>query len=163
MRKVLVLLLALASLPVLCQAQTDVTNYQVDVISDWVETNPSCVSNCTETISMDYEFELNLDYGNPTSPTSDIYGWYQGDTFQINSSGFLGSFVLAPHTPEGLWGSYGPTVGLSIYFFNRQGDDVGLSNQVPSVANSAVPSRLLLDCNTTETVTTHFQTDPPLI
>ena len=96
MRRVLVLLVALAFLPALCRAQINITNYQVSITGNWTETNPSCISNCTATASISYEFEENNDAFNSASPNVGIYGWIVNSTIQTQSTGFLGTFTNVP-------------------------------------------------------------------
>ena len=108
MRRIFVLLLTLAFLPTLCLAGSidnfNVTNYQINITATWIETNPSCVLNCTETMNLNYEFELNLDAFNQNSPTLGIYGWVPLNTMQVSASGFLGSFSLEnPHIISRVW------------------------------------------------------------
>ena len=60
MRKIVVLLFALAFLPTFCLAGSiDTINYQINISATWIETNPACVSNCTENMNISYVFELN--------------------------------------------------------------------------------------------------------
>ena len=95
------------------QAQIDTRNYQIDRAGNWIATNPNCVSNCTETMSMDYVYgssRLNL-------ANDSIYGWIDLSTFQVSSSGFVGLFRSPDRS--GLFANSGeigplPTV-LSIY------------------------------------------------
>ena|ERR1017187_1826779 len=144
-----VFILLLAFLPTLCRAtQIDVTNYQIDVTGNWVETNPSCVSNCTETININYEFESNLDVFNPTATTNGIYGWIVASTMQVTSSGFLGDSFAAPSfvPPGGLWADYGPQLSLGFPFFNSQRDEVDLGNPGPGLSNTGPATLLIYNC-----------------
>jgi len=142
MRTIFVLL-ALALLPVLCQADPmNVTDYQINVIGTWIETNPSCVSNCTENMSLSYEFESNRDFNNANSPYYGVYGWIVGSTFTVNSSGFLGSFTGGGpglETVDGLGMSEGYD-GI----YNSNGDEIDLANPSPGL-NNPYPARLLIE------------------
>jgi hypothetical protein len=156
MRRVFVLLLALAFLPVLCQAQIDVTDYQIDITATWIGTGAPCVSNpsnCTETISMDYEFESNLDVFNPASPTAGIYGWIPMGTMRETSSGFLGSFtpLFSPDLSNVLWVDTGRQLADGLPFFNSQpsnpqGDEIDLGNQGPGLSNSGPANVYIYNC-----------------
>ena len=160
MRRVLVLLLALAFLPTLCRAGSiDVTNYQVDVSGKFVEANPSCVSNCTETISVGYEFESNLDVFNPTSPTNGIYGWVVTSTIQVTSSGFLGSFSPASFI-SGLWAHNGPQYSLGFPFVNSLGDEIDLANPGPGLSNTGPATLLIYDCVSTRECANAYPGNP---
>jgi hypothetical protein len=145
MRKVPALL-ALTLLSAFCHADT--INYQINVIGNWTETNPACVSNCTETVNMNYEFEQNLDVFNPTSPTNGIYGWMVNSTLQASSSGFLGSFINLP--TSGLRPDLSPTDSQAMAFYTSLGFEVDLANPGPGLVYSGYntgPAKLLIyDC-----------------
>ena len=140
-----VLILLLAFLPALCHADT--INYQINVTGNWTETNPACVSNCTETINMSYEFELNQDVFNLNSPNADILGWIVESTLKVNSSGFLGSFSPSVFAPS-LWTVYDNALGLSQGYpiYNSQRDEVDLANPAPGLLNTSPTTLLLYNC-----------------
>lgn len=141
MSRVLVLLFALAFLPTLCRAQVDVANYQIDVTGEWISTNPSCGSNCTETMNMDFVYERNLD---PSSGTTSPFGWIDLNTFQVDSSGFLGQFSFLPRfnpvNSPGLWAIYGISA-TDLPVFNSALDEVDLHDQT---FFGPVPTSLIL-------------------
>ena len=151
MHRVLVLLLTLAFLPALCHADT--INYQINVTGTWIETNPSCVLNCTETMNLSYVFESNLDFLNPNSPTSYIYGWVKMDTLQESSSGFMGSFSNSFSNAPALWEDDGTPSGDGIPFynsFNANGyrDEIDLGVMGPGLSGRGGPDLFIGDCFT---------------
>jgi len=152
MRRVLVLLLALAFLPTLCLAGSinnfNTTDYQVNVTGTWVETNPLCVVNCTETISMSYEFESNLDAFNPTAATYGIFGWAVMNTIQVSASGFLGSF-FDPYSSlpsSSLWADNGRPLSEGIPILDSEGDEVDLGNLGPGLSNTGAADFYIYNC-----------------
>jgi hypothetical protein len=147
MHRVLVLLLTLAFLPALCHADT--INYQINVTGTWIETNPSCVLNCTETMKLSYEFESNLEVFNPNSPTAGIYGWVPMNTMQVTASGFLGSFAFLPsfNPVSGLWEDDNFPSADGIPFFNAQMDEIDLGVQGPGLSGRGGPDLFIHSCN----------------
>jgi hypothetical protein len=150
MRTIFVLL-ALAFLPVLCKADPiGVTDYQINIAATWIETNPACVSNCTENMNISYRFELNLNVLNPNSPTAGIYGWVDLSTLQESSSGFLGSFAFTGST-SGLWADdLQPSVDAP-EFHNSLTDEIDLGVMGPGLYNrndvhNGGPDMNIYDC-----------------
>jgi hypothetical protein len=158
MRRMLVLLFALVSLPTVCLAGSidNVTNYQINITATWIETNPACVSNCTETMNLSYEFESNLDVLNPNSPTYGIYGWVPMDTLQESSSGFMGSFSFQRFSAipaSGLWEDDGLPSADGIPFnnaFSASGyrDEIDLGIMGPGLSGRGGPHMFISDCFT---------------
>ena len=118
MRRVLILLLVL--LPSLGWAGSiDTTAYQVNVSGTWLSTNPSCVSNCTETMSMSFVYDAYPGLVN------DVYGVIPLSTFQMASSGFLGSFI-PPSSTSGLMQVDDFADGIA--FRSSLGDEIDLDH-----------------------------------
>jgi hypothetical protein len=147
MHRVLVLLLTLVFLPVLCRADSiDVVNYQINISATWIETNPACVSNCTENMNISYVFELNT---NP-NPTSGAFGWVDLSTLKESSSGFLGSFAFTGST-SGLWeDDLEPSVD-ALEFHNSLSanpDEIDLGQMGPGLTNvrNGSPDMYIYDC-----------------
>jgi hypothetical protein len=150
MRKLVVLLFVLAFLPTLCLAGSidDVTTYQINITATWIETNPACVSNCTENMDLSYRYESNLDVFNPNSPNAGIFGWVEMNTIQESSSGFLGSFFdnVSNLPPNTLWTDYGRHFGDGMPFVNSLDDEIDLGNQGPGLSNSGPPLMYIYSC-----------------
>lgn len=147
MRGSFVLLLALAFLPTLCLADSinDVTNWQINTTATWIEANPACVSNCTETMNLSYEFESNP---NPTA--NGIFGWVPMDTLQVTAFGFLGAFTPDPYAPA-LWEDDHMPGADSIPFFNAdnaQRDEIDVGFLGPGVSGdwNGGPRVFIYDC-----------------
>jgi hypothetical protein len=147
MHRVLVLLLTLVFLPVLCRADSiDVANYQINISATWIETNPACVSNCTENMNISYVFELNT---NP-NPTSVAFGWVDLSTLKESSSGFLGSFAFTGPT-SGLWeDDLEPSVD-ALEFHNSlsaNADEIDLGQMGPGLTTvrNGSPDMYIYDC-----------------
>ncbi len=164
MRK-LGILLALAFLPTLCLAGSIDNFYQVNVTGQWTATNPLCISNCTETVTMSYEYEKNNDVFNQNSPTNGIFGWIVGSTVKGTSSGFLGAFNSFQ---LGLMPDYGST-SLAPAFYTSLGFEVDLANPDPGVtyegsyygSYTVGPANLLIyDCGNVSICQTLYPYDP---
>ena len=129
MRNIFVLL-ALAFLPVLCQADPiGVTDYQMNITATWIATNPTCGLNCTETMNISYVFDLN------NSPNVDARGWVELDTLKESSSGFMGAFAFnSSFAPaSGLYEDDGAPSGDGLPFFNAQRDEIDLGFMGPGL------------------------------
>jgi hypothetical protein len=134
-------LLALAFLPALCHADPiDVTNYQMNITATWIETNPACVSNCTENMNISYVFELNNSFN---TGTSEGLGWVEMNTLKESSSGFLGSFSPTTGFPaSGLWEDDGGPSADGLPFYNTllsangYSDEIDLGKMGPGVVPS---------------------------
>jgi hypothetical protein len=123
MRTIFVLL-ALAFLPVLCKADPiGVTDYQINITATWIETNPACISNCTENMNISYVFEKN------NSPNVQGFGWVDLSTLQESSSGFLGSFVFKGPT-SGLWEDDLMPSADGMPFYNSLLNEKGYSDEI---------------------------------
>jgi hypothetical protein len=158
MRRILVLLFALAFLPTLCLAGSidnfDVTTYQINITATWIATNPLCALNCTETMNISYRFESNLDVFNPNSSTDGIYGWVEMNTVQESSSGFMGSFTFRPNYPpaSGLWEDDGAPSADGLPFYNvfngSPTDEIDIGVMGPGLSGRGGPDMLIYDCFT---------------
>jgi hypothetical protein len=149
MRTIFVLL-ALAFLPVLCKADPiGVTDYQINIAATWIETNPACVSNCTENMNISYVFELNT---NP-NPTSGAFGWVDLSTLKESSSGFLGSFAFGGPTSGLYEDDLQPSVD-ALEFHNSLLNNVGYADEIdlgqmgPGLTNvrNGSPDMYIYDC-----------------
>ncbi len=152
MRK-LGILLVLTFLPTLCLAGSidNITTYQINITATWIETNPACVLNCTETMNLSYKFESNLDVLNPNSPTHGIYGWVQMDTMQESSSGFMGSFSNSFSHAPALWEDDGTPSADGIPFynvFNGPTDEIDVGVLGPGLSGRGGPDLFIADCVT---------------
>jgi hypothetical protein len=152
MHRVLVLLLTLVFLPVLCRADSiDVVNYQINITSTWIATNPACISNCTETMNLSYVFESNLDVFNPNSPNRGIFGWVEMNTLQESSSGFMGSFIFTRFPASGLWEDDGQPSADGMPFYNTLNaptDEIDLGIMGPGLSGKGGPDLFISDCFT---------------
>ena len=126
------ILLALAFLPTFCLAGSinnfDVTTYQINISATWIETNPACVSNCTENMNISYRFDLNNSFN---SGTSEALGWVEMNTLKESSSGFLGSFSPTTNFPaSGLWEDDGAPSADGLPFYNTLFSANGYSDEI---------------------------------
>ena len=148
MRKLVVLLFPLACLSTVCLADSiDTVNYQINITATWIETNPACLSNCTETMNLSYIFELNV---NPNS-TSSALGWVQMNTMQESSSGFMGSFTNSFSSAPALWEDDGQPGADGIPFyntFNAPTDEIDLGVMGPGLSGRGGPDLFIADCVT---------------
>jgi hypothetical protein len=66
----------------------------VSIWGKFTPTSTSCISNCTESINVRFQFDTASIVTTPGDPN----GWIDPSTFQISSSGYLGSFsqVITP-------------------------------------------------------------------
>ena len=155
MRKILVLLFALAFLPTLCLAGSidnfDVTTYQINITATWIATNPLCALNCTETMNISYRFESNLDVFNSNSPTAGTYGWVEMNTVQESSSGFMAPFFVIPNR-SGLWADYASPGADGLPFYdadpNGQRDEIDIGFMGPGLNGIGGPRMIIWDCMT---------------
>ena len=122
MRRVLFTVLVLAFLSALGWADNvDLSHpYHVYVSGTWNSHDPSCASNCTETVTLNFVYYPNL----LTYP----YGaFFDSGTFQMTSSGFLGAFDGSPFTGSGFRPVY---IGAddAWAFRNSSGDEIDLDH-----------------------------------
>ncbi len=111
MRRTSILLLILALLPSFSWADPIL---QVNSWATWFTKNPSCTSNCTQTVAVDFLFD----------PTKlDESGWIiDASTFHTASSGFLGSFSPGIRSDGTI-----RTDNVELWMVNGLGDEIGLN------------------------------------
>lgn len=151
MRRILVLLFALACFPTFCLADSinSFDEYQINVRATWVATNPDCGFNCTETMSISYRFLVNTQ----PDPNGSARGWVDVSTLQESSSGFMGSFDFQHNYPaSGFYEDDGfPSAdGLPFYnVFNGTTDEIDLGFMGPGVAaGETYPDMFIWACRT---------------